>query len=237
MINYLFTSILLFLVLIITLKYIYSSRKRLPLPPCPFPWPLIGNLLQIVTVRTKELFGAGTETTTVTSEWMLVELLKNHQCLTKLRDEIANIVGDKDVRIRESDLTSMPYLDACLKETLRLHPPGPLLLPHRAVETCEVMGYRILKDTQVMVNMWAIASDPKVWDDPSSFKPERFMNSKMDYKGRDFEYIPFVVASLIHKFDWFLPNDMNPDQIDMDEILDLIISKKDPILVIPKLRK
>ncbi|KAH0748738.1 hypothetical protein KY290_027970 [Solanum tuberosum] len=203
-----------------------------------------------------ELFGAGTETTIVTSEWMLVELLKNHQCLTKLRDEIANVVGDKDVIIRESDLTNMPYLDACLKETLRLHPPGPLLLPHRAVETCEVMGYRIPKDTQVMVNMWAIARDPKVWDDPSSFKPERFMNSKMDYKGRDFEYIPFgsgrrmcageplasrfvplVVASLVHKFDWFLPNDMNPDQIDMDEILDLIISKKDPILVIPKFRK
>ncbi|WMV33936.1 hypothetical protein MTR67_027321 [Solanum verrucosum] len=203
-----------------------------------------------------ELFGAGSETTIVTSEWMLVDLLKNHQCLTKLRDEIANVVGDKDVIIRESDLTNMPYLDACLKETLRLHPPGPLLLPHRAVETCEVMGYRIPKDTQVMVNMWAIVRDPKVWDDPSSFKPERFMNSKMDYKGRDFEYIPFgsgrrmcageplasrfvplVVASLVHKFDWFLPNDMNPDQIDMDEILDLIISKKDPILVIPKLRK
>ncbi|KAH0658397.1 hypothetical protein KY289_027145 [Solanum tuberosum] len=396
MINYLFTSILLFLVLIITLKYIYSSRKRLPLPPGPFPWPLIGNLLQIGKTRPHaalaklaqvhgpdfmsirfgtrlivvasspaaaaevlkthdrvlsgryvsrvgspvfyessgvsgrgvgeemmkylreftetgatqeladmfpvlgaicsmnfqrtreekdsqtsmdavdfvdalvkngftdkyinallmELFGAGSETTIVTSEWMLVDLLKNHQCLTKLRDEIANVVGDKDVIIRESDLTNMPYLDACLKETLRLHPPGPLLLPHRAVETSEVMGYRIPKDTQVMVNMWAIVRDPKVWDDPSSFKPERFMNSKMDYKGRDFEYIPFgsgrrmcageplasrfvplVVASLVHKFDWFLPNDMNPDQIDMDEILDLIISKKDPILVIPKLRK
>ncbi|XP_069155737.1 probable (S)-N-methylcoclaurine 3'-hydroxylase isozyme 2 [Solanum lycopersicum] len=118
------------------------------------------------------------------------------------------------------------------------------------------MGYRIPKDTQLMVNMWAIARDPKVWDDPSSFKPERFMNSNMDYKGRYFEYIPFgsgrrmcageplasrfvplLVASMIHKFDWFLPNDMNLDQIDMDEILDLIISKKDPILVIPKLRK
>lgn len=104
------------------------------------------------------------------------------------------------------------------------------------------MGYRIPKDT----HMWAIARDPKFWDNPSSFKPETFMKSKMDYKGQDFEYIPFgsggrmcalVVASLIHKFDWFLPDDMNPDQIDMDEILDLIISMKDPILVIPKLRK
>lgn len=106
------------------------------------------------------------------------------------------------------------------------------------------------------LNMWAIARDPKICDDPSIFNPERFINSKMDYEGRDFEcipfgsgrrmcageplasrFVPFVVVSLIHKFNWFLPDDMNPALIDMDEILDFIISKKNPILVIPKLRK
>ncbi|XP_060214507.1 probable (S)-N-methylcoclaurine 3'-hydroxylase isozyme 2 [Lycium barbarum] len=202
-----------------------------------------------------EVFGAGTESTTATSEWMLVELLRDPQALKKLRDEIAGVVGDKDI-IKESDLPNLPYLDSCFKETLRLHPPGPLLLPHRAVQTCEVMGYRIPKDTQLLVNMWAIARDPKIWDDPLSFKPERFINSKMDNKGRNFEYIPFgsgrricageplasrfiplAVASMIHKFDWILPNEMDPAKINMDETLDVTMFKTDSLFVIPKLRK
>ncbi|KAK4340831.1 hypothetical protein RND71_039332 [Anisodus tanguticus] len=202
-----------------------------------------------------EIFGAGTESTTATSEWMLVELLRNPQALEQLRDEIAEVVGDKDV-IKESDLPSLPYLDACFKETLRLHPPGPLLLPHRAVQTCEVMGYTIPKDTQVLVNMWAMARDAKIWDDPSSFRPERFINSKIDHKGRNFEYIPFgsgrricageplasrfiplAVASMIHKFDWILPNEIDPAKINMDETLDITMFKKDSLFVIPKLRK
>ncbi|CAN4101855.1 unnamed protein product [Withania somnifera] len=201
-----------------------------------------------------EIFAAGTESTTATSEWMLVQLLRNPQALQKLRDEIADKVGSEDI-IKESELPSLPYLDACFKETLRLHPPGPLLLPHRAVQTCEVMGYRIPKDTQVMVNMWAIARDSEIWDDPSSFKPERFINSKIDHKGRNLEYIPFgsgrricageplasrfiplAVASLIHKFNWILPNETDPAKINMDETLDITMFKKDPLLVIPKLR-
>ncbi|XP_049411732.1 probable (S)-N-methylcoclaurine 3'-hydroxylase isozyme 2 [Solanum stenotomum] len=202
-----------------------------------------------------EIFGAGTESTTATSEWMLVELLRNPQALQKLRDEISQVVGGGKGIIKESDLPSLPYLDACFKETLRLHPPGPLLLPHRAVQTCEVMGYRIPRNTQVLVNMWAIARDSKIWDDPSSFKPERFINSKFDNKGQKFEYLPFgsgrricageplasrfiplAVASLIHKFDWILPNEMDPAKINMDEVLDVTMFKKDSLFVIPKLR-
>ncbi|XP_004240740.1 probable (S)-N-methylcoclaurine 3'-hydroxylase isozyme 2 [Solanum lycopersicum] len=202
-----------------------------------------------------EIFAAGTESTTATSEWMLVELLRKPQALQKLRDEISQVVGGSKGIIKESDLPSLPYLDACFKETLRLHPPGPLLLPHRAVQTCEVMGYRIPRNTQVLVNMWAIARDSKIWDDPSSFKPERFINSKFDNKGQKFEYIPFgsgrricageplasrfiplAVASLIHKFDWILPNEIDPAKINMDEVLDVTMFKKDSLLVIPKLR-
>ncbi|XP_049369477.1 (S)-N-methylcoclaurine 3'-hydroxylase isozyme 1-like [Solanum verrucosum] len=202
-----------------------------------------------------EIFGAGTESTTATSEWMLVELLRNPQALQKLRDEISQVVGGGKGIIKESDLPSLPYLDACFKETLRLHPPGPLLLPHRAVQTCEVMGYRIPRNTQVLVNMWAIARDSKIWDDPSSFKPERFINSKFNNKGQKFEYLPFgsgrricageplasrfiplAVASLIHKFDWILPNEMDPAKINMDEVLDVTMFKKDSLFVIPKLR-
>lgn len=200
-----------------------------------------------------EIFSAGTESTTATSEWMVVELLRNPQALQNLRDEISLVVGSRDI-IKESDLPSLPYLNACFKETLRLHPPGPLLLPHRAVQTCEVMGYRIPRNTQVMVNMWAIARDSKIWDDPSCFKPERFINSKIEHKGQSFEYIPFgsgrricageplasrfiplAVASMIHKFDWILPNEMDPSTINMDETLDVTMFKKYPLLVVPKL--
>ncbi|OIT29913.1 PREDICTED: probable (S)-N-methylcoclaurine 3'-hydroxylase isozyme 2 [Nicotiana attenuata] len=202
-----------------------------------------------------ELFGAGTGTSVDTSEWMLVEILRNRQVLQKVQDEIAQVVGAKGF-VKESDLPNLPYLDACFKETLRLHPPGPLLLPHRAVQACEIMGYRIPKDTQTLVNTWAVARDPKFWDDPLSFDPERFINSKVNYMGQHFEYIPFssgrricpgqplaskvvpfVVASLIHTFDWSLPNDMDLAQINMEEIVIITMLKKEPLLVIPKLRK
>ncbi|KAH0750825.1 hypothetical protein KY290_030057 [Solanum tuberosum] len=237
---------------------VQDKRKRDSLDAVDFVDDLVKNGFtdKHVNAVLVETFGAGTESTTATSEWMLVELLRNPQALKKLRDEISQVIGGMNNVVKESDLPNLPYLEACFKETLRLHPPGPLLLPHRAVETCEVMGYRIPKDTQVMVNMWTIARDPKNWDDPSRFKPERFINSKMDYIGRYFEYIPFgsgrrvcagqplasrfvplVVASLIHGFDWILPNDMDPAQIDMDEILDITMFKNDPLLVIPKLRK
>nr|AZP01948.1 cytochrome P450 CYP80F5 [Panax ginseng] len=201
----------------------------------------------------EELFGAGIETTTATSEWLMVELLKNQQAMNKLRDELEKVIGVDTVR--ESYLPNLPYLEACVKETLRLHPLGPLLLPHRAVQTCEVMGYKIPKDTQILVNMWAIARDSNIWDDPLSFKPERFIGSGVDYKGLTFEYIPFgsgrrmcpgqpfasrtiplIVASLIHNYDWFLPIDMEPSKIDMKEMIDMIMQKEEPLSVIPKLR-
>ncbi|XP_059627536.1 probable (S)-N-methylcoclaurine 3'-hydroxylase isozyme 2 [Cornus florida] len=200
------------------------------------------------------LFSAGIESTSATTEWALTELLRNQETMEKLRNELTTVVGDDT--IRESNLSDLPYLEACVKETLRLHPPGPLLLPHRAVQECEVMGYTIPKDSHVLVNMWAIARDPTIWDDPSSFKPERFLKSGLNYMGINFEYIPFgsgrrmcpglplasrvvplLVASLVHHFDWFLPGNVKPSEIDMNEILDVTMLKKDPMYLIPKIRK
>lgn len=183
----------------------------------------------------------------------MVELLKNKEATSKLRDELEKVIGSGIVR--ESYLPNLLYLEACVKETLRLHPPGPLLLPHCAIQTCEVMGYTIPKDTLILVNMWAIARDSNIWDDPLSFKPERFMGSGVDYKGQNFEYIPFgsgrrmcpgqplasravllIVASLIHNYDWFLPKDMEPVQIDMKDKNLFSMQKEEPLWVIPKLR-
>lgn len=201
----------------------------------------------------QELFAAGTETTSASTEWLMVELLRNQELMQKVRDEVTkNIHGDV---VKESDLVHLPFLEACFKETLRLHPPGPLLLPHRAVEACEVMGYTIPKDSHIMVNVWAINRDPKIWDEPLRFKPERFVGSKMSYKGNDFEFLPFgsgrrmcpgeamaskvvllTVASLILNFDWFLPNNMNPNEINMEEEMYIAMRKKEPLHVILKCR-
>ncbi|KAM7491649.1 hypothetical protein LguiA_034570 [Lonicera macranthoides] len=124
------------------------------------------------------LFGTGSVSTSATSKWALVELIKSPEAMKKLYNALTKVVSED--RVREAHFPWLLYLKACIKETLKLHPAGPLLLPHQAVETCEVMGYTIPKDTLVMVNMWAIARDPKIWTDPSSFKPERFLESGAD---------------------------------------------------------
>nr|XP_043614587.1 probable (S)-N-methylcoclaurine 3'-hydroxylase isozyme 2 [Erigeron canadensis] len=200
----------------------------------------------------EELFAAGTETTSLTIEWFIAELLKNQEAMQKARDEVMKQIHGNEVN--ESDLVRLPYLEACFKETIRLHPAGPLLIPRKAMQTCNVMGYTIPKDSQVLVNVWAINRDPKIWDDPLRFKPERFIGSGLSYKGNDFGYLPFgsgrrmcpgetmaskvillTVASLILNFDWLIPNNINPMEMNMDEEMDIAMYKKEPLHVIFKL--
>ncbi|XP_034710271.1 probable (S)-N-methylcoclaurine 3'-hydroxylase isozyme 2 [Vitis riparia] len=201
-----------------------------------------------------ELFSAGAETSSLTVEWAMAELIRNQDALDKLRGELRQIVGESPVR--ESHLPRLPYLQACVKEALRLHPPAPLLLPHLAAETCQVMGYTIPKDSQIFVNIWAMARDPKIWDDPLSFKPERFLDSKLDFKGNDFEYIPFgagrricpglalggrqvplILATFVHLFGWSLPGNMDSAQLDMEEWLVITLRKEQPLRLVPRVRK
>lgn len=190
----------------------------------------------------------------------MAELIKNPESMEKVVEELEGIVLNQD-SVKESNLLKLSYLQACIKETLRLHPPAPLLLPHRASETCQVMNYRIPKDAQVLVNVWAIGRDPSIWDEPLKFKPERFLNSAaMDFnKGNDFELLPFgagrricpglsmaarhvpsVLASLIHCFDWSLPqakDDHQQQQLDMNEKFGVTLQKEKPLLLIPKSRR
>ncbi|XP_071736642.1 probable (S)-N-methylcoclaurine 3'-hydroxylase isozyme 2 [Rutidosis leptorrhynchoides] len=201
----------------------------------------------------QELFAAGTESTTLTIEWMIVELLRNQEAMQKAKDEVRKHINRKVVK--ESDLVHLPFMEACYKETLRLHPSGPLLIPHKAIEACELMGYTIPKDSLILVNIWAINRDPNFWDDPLRFKPERFVGSKLSYLGNDFDYLPFgsgrrmcpglalaskivllTIVSLIQNFDWFLPNNMNPDDINMDEEVHVAMHKKERLLISLKFR-
>ncbi|EEF48752.1 conserved hypothetical protein [Ricinus communis] len=121
----------------------------------------------------KELFAAGMSTTT-TVEWAIAELLKNRATLVKAEEELDREIDSKS--IEESHLLQLQYLNECTKETFGLHPSGPFLILRRALNTCEVMNYTIPKNSQVLVNVWAIGRDPLPWEDPLSFKPERFLN-------------------------------------------------------------
>ncbi|KAL5552130.1 hypothetical protein UlMin_002306 [Ulmus minor] len=198
-----------------------------------------------------ELFSAGTETSSATVEWTMTELMRNPKSMKMVHEELAREI--KQQVVKEFDLPKLTYLDACVKEIWRLHPPGPLLLPHRAAETCQVMNYTIPKDTQVIVNFWAIGRDPKYWEDPLVFKPERFLNSSLDFRGNDFEYflfgsgrrmcpgmpmavkhVPLIIASLIHSFDWSLPQGNDPNDIDMTEKYGHSMRKFEPLVLVPK---
>ncbi|KAJ0032045.1 hypothetical protein Pint_14712 [Pistacia integerrima] len=204
-----------------------------------------------INILLLELLSAGTDTSSSTVEWTLAELLKHPKCMKKVEEELKKEI-DQDL-IKESHVPKLTFLQACVKETLRLHPPGPLLLPHRAVESCEVMTYTIPKNCQVLINIWAIGQDPKIWEDPLVYKPERFLDSNLDFKGNDFEFIPFgsgrricpgmpmatkhvplILASLIHFFDWSLPYGRDPKDLDMTEKVDLTLCKEQPLLLIPK---
>ncbi|KAK1289780.1 putative (S)-N-methylcoclaurine 3'-hydroxylase isozyme 2 [Acorus calamus] len=202
-----------------------------------------------------EIFGPGSDTSTSTIEWAVAELLRNPQKLAKVREELDSVIGRSGTPIKESDLPNLPYLHACVKETLRLHPPVTFLLPHRASEPCEVMGYTIPKDCQLMVNTYAIGRDPATWTEPEKFEPERFVGSEVDYQGNDFQYIPFgagrricpgmslasrvvrlFLASLVHGFDLGLPNGMKAEEMDMTDRFGLALLKDVPLVVVPKVR-
>ncbi|KAJ8771502.1 hypothetical protein K2173_026679 [Erythroxylum novogranatense] len=197
-----------------------------------------------------EMFGAGTDTTTVTVEWATAELIKNKQVMNKVRQELREFNQNP---IKESQVGQLQYLNACVKETLRLHPPVPFLIPRCAAETCKVMDYTVPKNSQVIVNVSAIGRDPSVWEDPLLFKPERFIGTSLDFKGQNFELLPFgggrricpglpmaarqvplILATLIQSFDWSLPNGEDPQDLDMNDKFGITLQKQQPLLLVPK---
>lgn len=202
----------------------------------------------------QEMFTAGTDTTTSTLEWAMAELLHNPKTLKKVQSELRRTLGPNK-KLDERDIENLPYLKAVIKETLRLHPPLPFLVPHMAMDSCKMLGYHIPKETQVLVNVWAIGRDPRTWENPLEFKPERFLTepkTKVDYKGHHFEFIPFgsgrrmcpavplasrvlplALGSLLLSFDWVLTDGLKPDDMDMTERMGITLRKALPLKVIP----
>ena len=198
---------------------------------------------------------AASETTSGTMEWAMTELLRSPESMSKVKSELDRVIGEKR-KLEESDLDDLPYLHAVVKETLRLHPPLPFLLPRKAVEDTKFMGYHIPKGTQVFVNAWAIGREAETWDDAMCFKPERFVGSNnMDYRGQNFEFIPFgagrricsgiplahrmlpfVLGSLLHHFDWELESNVTPETMDMNERSGIVTRKFHPLKAVPKIK-
>jgi cytochrome P450 len=196
------------------------------------------------------MFAAGTDTTYTVLEWAMAELLRHQTVMHKLQDEVRTVVGNR-THVTEEDLVNMNYLKAVIKETLRLHVPIPLLVPRKSMEDIKLNGYDIEAGTQVIINAWAIARDPSSWEEPLEFKPERFMNSSIDFKGLDFELIPFgagrrgcpgvlfavavnelVLANLVHQYDWKLPDGVAGKDLDMSETVGLACHRKYPLLAV-----
>ncbi|KAJ3704710.1 hypothetical protein LUZ61_008415 [Rhynchospora tenuis] len=207
--------------------------------------------LKVIRAYFMDIFGAGAHTSSVVLEWAMAELLHNPDKMSKVISELRENIGSKQVE--ETDITKLPYLQAVVKETMRKHPVAPLLLPHIVSEKgVELGGYAIPKGAQVMVNVYAIGRDPTVWSEPEIFRPERFLESKLDFRGHDFELIPFgsgrrtcaglplvtrmlplFLATLLQAFEWRLPDGMKASDMDMSEKFEGAVALASPLTAIP----
>ncbi|XP_074288115.1 norfluorocurarine oxidase-like [Silene latifolia] len=197
-----------------------------------------------------DMFTGGTDTTSTLVEWAISELLRHPKIMQDLQEEIRKVTAGKN-KVDEEDLEKMKYLKAVIKETLRLHPSAPLLAARLSSRDAKIFGYDIPAGTAVVTNAWAIHRDPANWNEPESFNPDRFMNSNIDFRGQDFQFIPFgagrricpgivfaivnselVLASLMHKFDWRLPDGADSQTLDMSECFGLTMSRKTPLLAV-----
>ncbi|KAL7595396.1 hypothetical protein Lser_V15G29258 [Lactuca serriola] len=198
-----------------------------------------------------DIMVAGTETTTTLIEWAMAEIMQNNYIMKRLQEELAEIVGLDNI-VEESHLPKLKYLDATIKETFRLHPIVPLILPRLPSQDCIVGGYTIPKGCTVFLNVWSIHRDPQYWDNPLEFNPERFLTNKYDFKGSNLNFIPFgsgrrlcpgvplaekmqmyIMASLLHSFDWSLPEG---EKHDLSEKFGITLKKREPLIVVPSQR-
>ncbi|GMP65117.1 hypothetical protein CsSME_00026066 [Camellia sinensis var. sinensis] len=179
------------------------------------------------------------------------EMLKNPELMKRAQAEVRHVF-DRKRNVDETCLHELKYLNSIIKETLRLHPILPLLLPRESNEQYAINGYEIPVKTKVIVNAWAIGRDPKHWNEAEKFDPERFLNSAIDFKGACFKYIPFgagrricpgiafaipnielPLAQLLYHFDWKLLSGMKQEELDMTETFGLAARRKNDLRVIP----
>ncbi|CAN4116772.1 unnamed protein product [Withania somnifera] len=196
------------------------------------------------------IFG-GIETVASALEWAMSELMKSPEDLKRVQQELTNVVG-LDRQVEETDIVKLTFMKCCIKETLRLHPPIPILI-HEAAEDATINNHYIPAKSRVMVNAWAIGRDKNSWEDPEDFKPSRFLKEGVaDFKGGNFEFLPFgsgrrscpgmqlglytfemAFAHLLHSFNWELPNGMKPSDVDMTDVFGLTAPKATRLVAVP----
>ncbi|GJR22844.1 geraniol 8-hydroxylase-like protein [Tanacetum coccineum] len=200
-----------------------------------------------------DLIIAGTDTSSTTLEWAMTELIRNPKKMETARIELNRLMENSNNKvIQEKDISQLPYLQAIIKETLRLHSSLPFLVPHQAIRDVEVGGFVMPKDAQILCNVCAIGRDPKVWSHPEKFMPERFLGGEIDYRGQNFELIPFgggrrmcpglniahrmlhlMLSSFIYNFDWKLKGNMKVEDLDMSEKFGIACPKNVPLKLVP----
>lgn len=188
-------------------------------------------------------------------QWAMAELLNHPEAFHKVRKEIESVTGNVRL-VEESDIPNLPYLQAVVKETLRLHPPGPVTT-RECIQDCKISGFDILAKTAVAINLYAIMRDPEIWEDPNEFHPERFLvclkgQEGDDAKRMDFDFVPFgagrrrcpgttlafklmntAVAAMVQCFDWKIGEDGKGDKVDMQSGSGMSLSMLHPLICLP----
>ncbi|PKU79001.1 premnaspirodiene oxygenase-like [Dendrobium catenatum] len=197
-----------------------------------------------------DLFLAGSDPSSTTLVWAMTELIRHPKVMQKAQLEVRKALNGK-IRIEEGDMHKLPYINQVIKETLRLHPPGPLLVPRLCCETIELAGYTIPVESRVVINVWAMMRDPKYWEDPEIFQPERFEEKAIDLSVTNFEFTPFGggrricpgmsfalasmelwLAQLLFYFDWELPGGRSPHELDVEEAFGLTLTRKNDLCLV-----
>ncbi|KAF3506240.1 hypothetical protein F2Q69_00001538 [Brassica cretica] len=197
------------------------------------------------------ILAAGIDTSAQTATWVMTHLIANPRVMKKVQAEVREVIKNKD-DITEENIAKLEYLKMVIKETFRINPLVPLLVPRETLKDIKIAGYDIPKKTWIHVNIWAVHRNPNVWKDPEAFIPERFMDNEIDYRGLNFELLPFgsgrrmcpgmgMGMSLVHltlvnplyRFDWKLPEGMSPKDVDLEESYGLVCPKKVPLELIP----
>jgi cytochrome P450 len=199
----------------------------------------------------QDVFAAGSETTATTTIWAMSELAKNPGVMRRAQSEVRRVLEGK-TRVAEADIQGrLPYLQAVIREALRLHPPLPLILPRSCAEPITILGHHVPEGTTVFVNAWAIGRDERWWPDASQFKPERFEGEGVvDFSGADFRFLPggggrrmcpgltfgmanveIALASLLYHFDWELPGGADSGALDMSEAYGITARRKTDLVL------
>ncbi|KAL5977140.1 hypothetical protein ACLOJK_021482 [Asimina triloba] len=206
----------------------------------------------------QDMIAAATDTSSVTNEWAMAEVIRNPHVLGKIQEELDRVVG-RDRMVTESDLAHLNYLRCVVRETFRMHPAGPFLIPHESIRATELLGYHIPARSRIFINTHALGRNTRVWEDVDEFRPERHMpsdGSRVEIShGPDFRILPFsagkrkcpgaplgvvlvlmALARLFHCFEWAPPDGVKPEEIDTKEVYGMTMPKAEPLIAVARPR-